>query len=77
MPFDQQEEQLHGEFFQSQKAVTPMQPITRLIEREIPELELVGHEFPLTWVAEIILHNPHRSNRISNLGVQPNFISPS
>src|SRR5664280_1744693 len=45
-PFGQQDEQFHGEIFQAQKAVAPLEPITRLVECEIPEMEFLGHESP-------------------------------
>ena len=37
--FDQQDEQLHGAFFQAQDVLTPLQPIAGLVEREIGEME--------------------------------------
>ena len=53
-PSDQQDQQFHGEFFQAQQACTPLQPITRLIESEIPEMEFLGRKssgYFLTCVA--------------------------
>ena len=43
-PFDQQDEQLHGEFFQAQEALPPLKPILGLVECEIAELEFLGRK---------------------------------
>ena len=43
-PFDQQDEQLHGEFFQAQEAFAPLEPILGLVECEIAELEFLGRK---------------------------------
>jgi hypothetical protein len=36
--FDQQDEQLHGAFFQAQDVLAPLQPIAGLVESEIGEM---------------------------------------
>ena len=44
---DQQDEQLHREFFQAQKAVASLQSITGLIKSELAEMELLGRKSPM------------------------------
>jgi hypothetical protein len=39
VPFEQQDQQLHGELFQAQEALTPLEPILGLVQREITEME--------------------------------------
>src|SRR5664280_1089603 len=46
-PLHQQDEQLHGEFFQAQQTLTPLQPITGLVECEIAKLEFLGRTSPI------------------------------
>jgi hypothetical protein len=62
---DQQDEQLHGEFFQAQEARTPLEPILGLVECEIAEMEFLGRKSStqaLTGVAAIMPHDPLKSN---------------
>jgi hypothetical protein len=77
-PLDQQDEQLHGEFFQAQWTRTPLEPIAGLVECELAEMEFVGRKSPhdaLRRIAEMMPHDPPRSNCTSNLGIHQNFIS--
>src|SRR5437762_13646800 len=55
-PLDQQDEQLHREFFQAQQALASLQPITRLIECEIAEMEFLGRIHRVRW-AEFVSEN--------------------
>ena len=47
----QQEEQLHGPPFEVQNALAPVQPISRLVKCEIPEMEYLGRTRPPTATA--------------------------
>ena len=40
--FDQQDEQLHGAFFQAQDVLTPLESIAGLVEREIGEMKFLS-----------------------------------
>jgi hypothetical protein len=44
MALNQQNQQLHGELFQAQKTCTSLQPVARLIEGEISEMEFLGRK---------------------------------
>jgi hypothetical protein len=43
---DQQDEQLHGEFFEAQEAGTPLQPEAGVVECEFAEMKFLGRKFP-------------------------------
>jgi hypothetical protein len=45
-PLDQQDEQLHGEFFEAQEAGTPLQPEAGVVECEFAEMKFLGRKFP-------------------------------
>ena len=58
--FEQQEEQLHGEFLQPQLALAPLEPVAGLVERELAEMELLGRKSPAqarTWVGGMMPQN--------------------
>jgi hypothetical protein len=77
---DKQDEQLHRELFQAQEALSPLEPVLRQVECEIAEMEFLGRNSStqaLIYVAAMMPQNPLGSKRISNLGIQQNFISSS
>jgi hypothetical protein len=43
---DQQDEQLHGEFFEAQEAGAPLQPVAGVVEYEFAEMKFLGRKFP-------------------------------
>jgi hypothetical protein len=45
-PLNQQDEQLHRNFFQAQVAFTALQPKTGLIKCELAEMEFLGRTSP-------------------------------
>jgi hypothetical protein len=52
---NQQDQQFHGELFQAQQTCTSLQPVTRIIEGEISEMEFLGRKsscYSRTCVAE-------------------------
>ena len=57
-PFDQQNEQLHGEFFQTQEAVAPLKSVLGLVEFEIAELKFLGRKSSHTGPAVRGCHDP-------------------
>jgi hypothetical protein len=77
---DQQDEQFHGELFETQEALAPLQPVLRLVEYEIAEMEFLGRKSStraLTYVGAMMPQNPLASKLLSNLAVQQNFTSSS
>ena len=77
VPLEQEDEQLHGEFFHAQDIVASLEPVAGLIECVIAELELLGRKSPgaLARVAAIMPQYRARINRSSYLQLYPNFIS--
>jgi hypothetical protein len=77
-PLEQKNEQLHRELFQANRTGIPLELVAGLIEGEITELELWGRKSPgysLTRGAEMMPHDPQRSNSASNLGIYTKFTS--
>jgi hypothetical protein len=79
MPLEQENKQLHGEFFQAQTAGSAFEAIAASVERELAEMESLGRR-PTSparsCVAEIMRHDWPRSNSNNSLASYPEFISP-
>lgn len=75
---DEQEEQLHRQLFQTEYTHTALQPIARLIEREVSELELAARSGLLGligWVAGIMRQDGRIGKTINDLASYESFIS--
>jgi hypothetical protein len=76
----QKHEQLHGQLFQAQNAVTPFQPVARFVEGEVAEMEFLGRKRPratLGAASGMMPRVPRTVNRISELELHLIFTSGS
>ncbi|HEY2235278.1 MAG TPA: hypothetical protein VGK01_17535 [Candidatus Angelobacter sp.] len=79
VPLEQQDKQLHWKFLQAQAADSALEPIAASVQCELTEMECLGREFTSSarsCVAEIMRHDPPRSNCNNSLASYPKFISP-